>query len=93
MSKIVEIPDETAEAVARLSAATGLTVAEVLAEGVRALDVGPMPGDEALERWLKIEAAAGYDEHMAAPDRAVDAGDLMGRLRARSAQRRAVRLE
>lgn len=93
MAKLIEIADETAEIVARLSARTGLTEAEVLAEGVRALGDASVPESEALERWLRDEVAAGYDACMADPDSAITGNELMRRLRARSAERHAVRPE
>ena len=93
MSKTVQIYDEAAAIVAQLSARTGLTEAEVLTEGVRALNDGQMPRSEAFERWLREQVAAGYDDHKADPDSAITAGELMRRLRQRSAQRRTIRPE
>src|SRR3546814_7597343 len=79
MTKLVEIADNTAEIIARVSARTGLTEAEVLAEGVRVLDDESAPGGESLERWLRDEVAAGYDAYMSDPDSAISADDLMRR--------------
>lgn len=89
MTKLVEIADETAEIIARVSARTGLTEAEVLAAGVRALDDDSVPEGEALEGWLREEVAAGYDQYVSDPDSAISAGELMRRLRSRSVHRRA----
>lgn len=93
MTKLIEVADETAEIIARLSARTGLTEAEVLADAVRVLDDESAPGGEALERWLRDEVATGYDEYKADPDSAISGDELLRRLRAQSAQRRAVRPE
>lgn len=90
MTKLVEISEETAAIVTRLSAETGLTEAQVLAEGVRALEGAPALQGGAFERWLHDDVAASYDAYKAHPDSAITGDELLRRLRERSAARRTV---
>lgn len=83
----ITLPLELAEAVADKVRSGGYaSVSEVVRDGVRAL----LERDAAVERWLREEVAAGHAEYLAAPAKAVPAGALIERLKARRAGHKAV---
>lgn len=64
----ITLPIEMASVVeAKIASGAYASVSEVLRDGLRAL----MERDVALERWLRTEVVAGYDESMADPSAGV----------------------
>lgn len=78
----ITLPHEMARVVQeKVASGAYASVSEVLRDGVRAL----MDRDIALERWLRDEVVPGHAEYRRDPTSAVEAGDLLGRLRGRRA--------
>ena len=76
----ITLPHEMARVVQeKVASGAYASVSEVLRDGVRAL----MDRDLALERWLREEVVPGHAEYRRDPAKAVDADDLLDRLRAR----------
>lgn len=64
----ITLPHEMADAVrAKVAGGEYATESEVIREGLRAL----LARDQAIEKWLRTEVAAAYDELQADPSRAL----------------------
>lgn len=64
----ITLPNEMADAVkAKVAGGEYATESEVIREGLRAL----LARDQAIEKWLRTEVAAAYDELKADPSRAL----------------------
>jgi antitoxin ParD1/3/4 len=84
MTKAISItlPHDMAEMVkAKVTSGEYATESEVIRDGLRALQAR----EAAVEKWLRDEVAKAYDEHLAHPEKAIPAEEIMPRLR--SAQR------
>ena len=82
--RTVSLPHEHAAFIdAQVASGACASASEVVRAGLRALQ----ERDAAVERWLRTEVAAAYDEHMADPSKAVPADQVMERLRARASAR------
>ena len=76
----VELPTELADLVsAKVERGEYASPSAVVEEGLQLLQ----DRDEGLERWLREEVAAAYDEYRADPGNVVDASDIVERIKAR----------
>lgn len=77
----ITLPNETADAVtAKVGSGEYANESEVICEGLRGL----FAQDRAVERWLRTEVAAAYDELKADPSKAL----TLDQVRANLAKRR-----
>ena len=78
----ITLPNEMAALVNdKISSGAYASVSEVMRDGIRAL----IERDTALEKWLREEVVAGHAEYLANPSKAVPAGDILSRIKARRA--------
>ncbi len=78
--RTVSLPREHAAFIdAQVASGAFASASEVVRAGLRALQ----ERDVAVERWLRTEVVAAYDEHAADPSKAVPIEQVMERLRAR----------
>ena len=76
----ITLPMDMAEVVERkIKSGMYASASEVMRDGVRAL----LERDAALERWLREEVVAGYQEYTADPSKGVPAEKVVDRIRAR----------
>ena len=76
----ITLPMDMAEVVEKkIKSGMYASASEVMRDGVRAL----LERDAALERWLREEVAAGYQEYTADPSKGVPAEKVVDRIRAR----------
>jgi putative addiction module CopG family antidote len=84
----VTLPNEMADMVrAKVSSGEYASESEVIRDGLRALQAR----DQALEKWLRTEVAAAYDEAKADPSSLLDSEQVrerLAKLRAPTAKRR-----
>ena len=81
----ITLPHDMAEAVERkIRSGAYASVSEVMRDGVRAL----LERDAAVERWLREEVVAGHHEYLAEPSKGVPADAILGRTKARCADRK-----
>ena len=84
--RTISLPREHAAFIdAQVASGAFASASEVVRAGLRALQ----ERDAAVERWLRTEVVAAYDEHKADPSKAVPADQVMARLRARATARQA----
>lgn len=84
----ITLPHEMADAVrAKVAGGEYATESEVIREGLRAL----LARDQAIEKWLRTEVAAAYDELKADPSRALTIGQVRASLAAARRRRAAAR--
>jgi len=82
----ITLPLDMAEAVEnKIKSGNYATVSEVVRDGVRAL----LERDAAVERWLREDVVAGHREYLADPSKGVPADEILGRIKARRAARKA----
>jgi len=82
----ITLPLDMAEAVEnKIKSGNYATVSEVVRVGVRAL----LERDAAVERWLREDVVAGHREYLADPSKGVPADEILGRIKARRAARKA----
>jgi putative addiction module CopG family antidote len=82
----ITLPLDMAEAVeGKIKSGGYASVSEVVRDGVRAL----LERDAAVERWLREEVLAGHEEYLADPTKGVSADEILGRIKARRAARKA----
>ena len=75
----VTLPHDMAAMVkAKVASGDYATESEVIRDGLRAL----LARDAAMERWLREEVAASYDDHKAHPEKAIPASEVRARIRA-----------
>jgi len=75
----ITLPNEMADTVrAKVASGEYATESEVIRDGLRAL----IARDQAVEAWLRDEAAAAFDALKAAPSRALSPGRVRTRLAA-----------
>ncbi|MBH0619357.1 type II toxin-antitoxin system ParD family antitoxin [Salmonella enterica] len=80
--RTVSLPPEQAAFVdAQVASGAFASASEVVRAGLRALQ----DRDAAVERWLRTEVVAAYDEMKAHPERAIDAATVFAELRAHHA--------
>ncbi len=73
----ITLPHEMADVIrAKVQAGEYATESEVIREGLRSL----MARDLAVERWLKTEVAASYDEMQANPSRGISIAQMRAKL-------------
>jgi len=76
----ITLPMDMAEVVEKkIKSGMYASASEVMRDGVRAL----LELDAALERWLREEVVAGYQEYTADPSKGVPAEKVVDRIRAR----------
>ena len=84
----VTLPNEMADMVrAKVSSGEYASESEVIRDGLRALQAR----DQALEKWLRTEVAAAYDEAKANPSSLISSEEVLeelAKLRVRTAKRR-----
>ena len=77
---------DMAETVERkISSGAYASVSDMIQEGVRAL----LERDDAVERWLSDDVVKSYDQYKADPAAAIPADQVLERIQARVASRRA----
>ena len=82
----ITLPHDMAEAVeSKIKSGAYASVSEVLRDGVRAL----LERDAAVERWLREEVVGGHKEYLADTSKGVPADEVLGRIKARRAARKA----
>jgi antitoxin ParD1/3/4 len=82
--RTISLPEEHAAFIdAKVAAGDYASASEVVRAGLRAL----RERDEAVERWLRDDAAPTYDAMTADPGRALPADKVRAAIRARHAQR------
>lgn len=82
--RTVSLPQEHAAFIdAQVASGAFASASEVVRAGLRALQ----ERDAAVERWLRTEVVAAYDEHKADPSKAIPAEQVMARLRERAGAR------
>jgi len=75
----VTLPNEMAEMVrAKVASGEYASESEVIRDGLRALQAR----DQALEKWLRTEVAAAYDEMKADPSKGLSADEVLEALKA-----------
>jgi antitoxin ParD1/3/4 len=75
----VTLPNEMADMVrAKVSSGEYASESEVIRDGLRALQAR----DQALEKWLRTEVAAAYDEMKADPSKGLSADEVLEALKA-----------
>nr|WP_274519191.1 type II toxin-antitoxin system ParD family antitoxin [Inquilinus limosus] len=80
----VTLPNEMAEMVrAKVASGEYASESEVIRDGLRALQAR----DQALEKWLRTEVVAAYDEAKANPSSLLDSDQVLEELRRRTAKR------
>jgi antitoxin ParD1/3/4 len=85
--RTISLPHEHAAFIdAQVASGAFASASEVVRAGLRALQ----ERDAAVERWLRTEVVATYDEMKAHPERGIRADQVMNRLRARAAARQKV---
>lgn len=73
----ITLPNNMADALKeRVASGAYASESEVIRDGLRAL----FSRDEAVERWLRTEAAAAYDELRTDPARAISSKDMRAHL-------------
>ncbi|KGM30747.1 hypothetical protein P409_31220 [Inquilinus limosus MP06] len=78
------MPNEMAEMVrAKVASGEYASESEVIRDGLRALQAR----DQALEKWLRTEVVAAYDEAKANPSSLLDSDQVLEELRRRTAKR------
>ncbi len=81
----ITLPVEMADAVrAKVASGDYASESEVIREGLRALEAR----DEAVERWLRTEVVATYDEMKAHPERGIPAEEVRANFERLYAERR-----
>ena len=76
----ITLPMDMAEVVEKkIKSGMYASASEVMRDGVRAL----LERDAALERWLREEVVAGYQEYTADPSKGLPAEKVVDRIRAR----------
>lgn len=81
----ITLPVEMADAVrAKVASGDYASESEVIREGLRALEAR----DEAVERWLRTEVVATYDEMKAHPERGIPAEEVRANIERLYAERR-----
>lgn len=76
----VTLPNEMADMVkAKVASGEYASESEVIRDGLRALQAR----DQALEKWLRTEVAAAYDEMKADPSKGMSSDEVREALRAR----------
>ncbi len=81
----ITLPVEMADAVrARVASGDYASESEVIREGLRALEAR----DEAVERWLRTEVVATYEEMKAHPERGIPAEEVRANIERLYAERR-----
>lgn len=81
----ITLPVEMAESVrARVASGDYASESEVIREGLRALEAR----DEAVERWLRTEVVATYEEMKAHPERGIPAEEVRANIERMYAERR-----
>lgn len=84
----ITLPNEMADAVkAKVAGGEYATESEVIREGLRAL----LARDQAIEKWLRTEVAAAYDELKADPSRALTIEQVRASLASARRRRTAAR--
>jgi antitoxin ParD1/3/4 len=82
--RTVSLPREHAAFIdAQVASGAFASASEVVRAGLRALQ----ERDAAVERWLRTEVVAAYDEMKANPERGIPADQVMARLRERAGVR------
>ena len=82
--RTVSLPHEHAAFIdAQVASGAFASASEVVRAGLRALQ----ERDAAVERWLRTEVVAAYDEMKAHPERGIPADQVMARLRERAGVR------
>ncbi|MGK9233258.1 type II toxin-antitoxin system ParD family antitoxin [Inquilinus limosus] len=80
----VTLPNEMAEMVrAKVASGEYASESEVIRDGLRALQAR----DQALEKWLRTEVAAAYDEMKADPSKGIGAEEVLESLKAETRRR------
>jgi antitoxin ParD1/3/4 len=80
----VTLPNEMADMVrAKVSSGEYASESEVIRDGLRALQAR----DQALEKWLRTEVAAAYDEMKADPSKGISSDEVLEALRAETRRR------
>ncbi|WP_026869696.1 type II toxin-antitoxin system ParD family antitoxin [Inquilinus limosus] len=80
----VTLPNEMAEMVrAKVASGEYASESEVIRDGLRALQAR----DQALEKWLRTEVAAAYDEMKADPSKGISAEEVLKSLKAETRRR------
>lgn len=81
----ITLPVEMADSVrARVASGDYASESEVIREGLRALEAR----DEAVERWLRTEVVATYEEMKAHPERGIPAEEVRANIERLYAERR-----
>ncbi len=81
----ITLPVEMADSVrAKVASGDYASESEVIREGLRALEAR----DEAVERWLRTEVVATYDEMKAHPERGIPAEEVRANIERLYAERR-----
>ncbi len=81
----ITLPVEMADSVrARVASGDYASESEVIREGLRALEAR----DEAVERWLRTEVVATYEEMKAHPERGIPAEEVRANIERMYAERR-----
>ncbi len=85
--RTISLPPEHAAYIdAQVASGAFASASEVVRAGLRALQ----DREVAVQRWLRTDVVAAYDEHKADPSKAVSSDQVMGRLRARAAARQKI---
>lgn len=80
----VTLPNEMADMVrAKVSSGEYASESEVIRDGLRALQAR----DQALEKWLRTEVAAAYDEMKADPSKGLSSEEVLESLKAETRRR------
>lgn len=81
----ITLPVEMADSVrAKVASGAYASESEVIREGLRALEAR----DEAVERWLRTEVVASYDEMKTHPERGIPAEEVRANIERLYAERR-----
>jgi putative addiction module CopG family antidote len=81
----ITLPVELADSVrAKVASGDYASESEVIREGLRALEAR----DEAVERWLRTEVVATYEEMKAHPERGIPAEEVRANIERMYAERR-----
>jgi len=81
----ITLPVEMADSVrAKVASGDYASESEVIREGLRALEAR----DEAVERWLRTEVVATYEEMKAHPERGIPAEEVRANIERMYAERR-----
>ncbi len=80
----VTLPNEMADMVrAKVSSGEYASESEVIRDGLRALQAR----DQALEKWLRTEVAAAYDEMKADPSKGISSDEVLEALKVETRRR------